>query len=154
MASPTGPPLTSARYGDTLLTSAAGQRDVLIVASLVHTPSPDIVPRSDFEPTEQDQRRLANQGVHVESYDDLRVIKARIARDGECSLVGEEISLPGRELTRDHVLKRLKLVLNNCSKDGGKLIHNYWRGTQTMAVEPNETRMIVLVCVLVITLRL
>ncbi len=119
MATESGPPLSSQRYGDSLQTCAAGHRDVLIVASLTDASSPDVVPRCDFEPTEQDRTRLANQGVHVESYDDLSVIKARIAWDGEISLVGEEISLPGRELTRDHVLKRLKTVsiskvVDNC----------------------------------------
>ncbi len=120
MATESGPPLRSQIYGDNLVTFAAGRRDVLIVASRRDAPSPDIVPRCDFEPTEQDRRRLANEGVHVESYDDISVIKARIARDGRCNLVGEEISLPERELTRDHVLKRLKDVLTNCSTDGGR----------------------------------
>ncbi len=119
MATPTGPPLVSRWHGEVLETRAAGTRDVLIIGSLTDSPSPDVVPRCDFEPTEQDRRRLANQGVHVDSYDDLSVIKARVARDKNCSLVGEEVSAPGRELTREHVLKRLAAVMSNCKADGG-----------------------------------
>lgn len=119
-----GPPLVSKRYGDSLCTSVAGSRDCLIIASLTDPPpSSDVVPRRDFEPTEQDRRRLTNQlqGVQVESYDDLSVMRARIAHDEGCRLVGEEVSRPGEELTRGHVLERLKSVLTNCTADGGKL---------------------------------
>ncbi len=119
MATPAGPPLISQWYGEVLVTSAAGTRDILIIGSLTDSPSPDVIPRCDFEPTEQDRRRLANQGVHVDSYDDLSVIKARVARDVGSNLVGEEVSALGREFTREHVLKRLAAVMNNCKADGG-----------------------------------
>jgi len=51
--------------------SAGGDRNVLIVASIgeVNIDSPDVVPRSAVELTEDSRRKLTNQGVPEECCD-------------------------------------------------------------------------------------
>ena len=86
--------------------SASGDRDVLIVASVgeVNADSQDVVPRCSIELTAEHRTKLTNQGIPEECTDDLSIIKARIALDKNCHLVGEEVSKPGRELDRGYIL--------------------------------------------------
>ena len=121
VSSPSLCPWESQTYGDSVQTCKAGERDSLIIASLSHLPSSDVIPRCSFEVTEEDRRRLANQGVHPDTFDDLGIIRARHCLDKTKNQLGEEISETGKELTRGYILARLENVLSNSKKSGGEL---------------------------------
>ena len=90
--------------------TAGGDRNVLVVASIgeVNIDSPDVVPRSAVELTEDSRRKLSNQGVPEECCDDLSIIKARIYLDKTYHLVGTEVSESGNELSRSYILGRVE----------------------------------------------
>ena len=102
--------------------SAGGERDVLIVASVgeVNVDSQDVIPRCSIELTAEHRRKLTNHGIPEECTDDLSIIKARIALDKKYHLVGEEVSKPGRELDRNHILGRVEDLMKKSDKPGGK----------------------------------
>ena len=104
--------------------SASGDRDVLILASLgeVNVDSQDLVPRCSIELTAEHRTKLTNQGIPEGCTDDLSIIKARMALDKQCRLVGEEISEPERELTRDHILGQVENLLKKSDKPGGEAV--------------------------------
>jgi len=103
--------------------SAGGDRNVLIVASIgeVNIDSPDVVPRSAVELTEDNRRKLTNQGVPEECCDDLSIIKARINLDKTYHLVGTEVSEPGNELSRSYILGRVEDLMKKSSNPAGEL---------------------------------
>jgi len=102
--------------------SAGGDRNVLIVTSIgeVNIDSPDVVPRSAVELTEDNRRKLTNQGVPEECCDDLSIIKARINLDKTYHLVGTEVSEPGNELSRSYILGRIADLMKQNNKPGGE----------------------------------
>ena len=104
---------------------ANADRDVMIIASLgeYHNMNPDVVPRCIVEITEDDRRKLTNQGIPEDCCDDLSIIRARISLDNTLDLVKELICEPGsEELSREDVLKCLKDFLQNTTKSGGRCI--------------------------------
>ena len=104
----------------TVYLSAGGARDVLIIGSDGPLPHRDAVSRCNMELTEDDRRRLINQGIaRAESCDDLSIIRARYSLDKDCDLVGVEVSEPGKELSRDYILKQIASLMNNTTKPGG-----------------------------------
>ena len=101
--------------------TAAGDRNVLILGSIGHPPSPDIVPHTETQLSDEDRRKLTNQGVPRESHsDDLSIIQARVKLDKTYELVGVEVSRPGKEISRNYILKRIGEFLKNTTKAGGK----------------------------------
>ena len=113
--------------------SASGDRDVLIVASVgeVNVDSQDVVPRCSIELTAEHRTKLTNQGIPEECTDDFTIVKARIALDKHCHLVGEEINEPGRELTRNHILGQVENLMKKSDKPGGEVVrlcmlYHFW----------------------------
>ena len=108
--------------------SAGGDRNVLIVASIgeVNIDSPDVVPRSAVELTEDNRRKLTNQGVPEECCDDLSIIKARINLDKTYHLVGTEVSEPGNELSRSYILGRIADLMKQNNKPGGEFLRSQY----------------------------
>ena len=97
-----------------------GERDAFIVASIGELQNADVVPRCAIELTEEDRRKMTNQGVPPECSDDLSIVQARFALDKELKLAGWVVSEPGRDsVTRSDVLKQLENFLMNTSKPGG-----------------------------------
>ena len=105
----------------TVYSSAGGGRDVLIIGSDVPLPQRDAVSQCNIELTEDDRRRLTNQGISETCCDDLSIIRARTNLDKDCALVGVEVSggLHGKELSRDYILKQIASLMNNTTKPGG-----------------------------------
>ena len=83
--------------------SAAGKRDKLIISSEAPLPHPDAVPRCNAELTEDDRRRLTNQGVPEHCCDDLSTVRARCNLDKGVNVVGVEVSGPEKMLSRDYI---------------------------------------------------
>ena len=102
--------------------SASGERDVLILASVgeINVDSQDVIPRCSIELTAEHRRKLTNHGIPEECTDDLSIIKARIALDKHCHLVGEEVSKPGRELDQSYILGRVEDLMKKSDKPGGE----------------------------------
>lgn len=99
---------------------AGGDRDVLILGSTGDFQDPDVSFRLDAELTEDDRRKLSNQGVPEECSDDLSIYRARVKLDKTYHLVGEEVSKPGRELYRSYVLGRVEDLMKMSDKPGGE----------------------------------
>ena len=105
------------RYGATC------ERDVLFIVSDSLSRNPDVVPRrSRGERTEDERRKLENQGVPRDSHhDDLSIMKTRYNLDKYCAVVGVESGDSGRELTCEDVKKQIASLMNNTDKEGGEL---------------------------------
>jgi len=104
----------------TVCLRAGGGRDVLIIGSDVPLPHRDAVSRCNVELTEDDRRRLTNQGIPESCCDDLSILCARYSLDrANRDLVGVEVREPGKELSRDYVLNQIASVTNNTTKPGG-----------------------------------
>ena len=101
----------------TKLHCATGERDVFIIAAGDSCPGDsysggsedvDAVPRRKVSLTEEDRRRLTNQGVAVEfQQDDLSIMKARFANDRQCHVTDElsyKTASSPIELTKGNVL--------------------------------------------------
>ena len=97
---------------------AGGNRDVLIIVSVENsgTQSPDVVPRCEIEITEEDRRRLTNQGIPPECSDDLSIVRARIGLDSSLDLVKELRAEPGKELSRSYILEQIQDFLKSSKK--------------------------------------
>ena len=104
--------------------NAGGNRDVLIIFSDGNsgTQSPDVVPRCEIETTEEDRRKLINQGIPPECSDDLSIIRARIGLDSSLDLVKELRAEPGKELSRSYILEQVEDFLKTCKKPGGEYV--------------------------------
>ena len=101
--------------------SAGGDRDVLIIVP-EDVSGPDIVQRRPaIELTEEWRGKLENQGIEREDHsDDLTLVKARYSLDKSRTIT--DMSSPGGEkLTRERMLKAIKVLMNNCeAKKGGR----------------------------------
>ena len=97
-----------------------GDRDVLILGSTGNSQDPDVSFRFNAELTEDDRRKLSNQGVPEECCDDLSIFRARAKLDKTYHLVGEEVSKPGRELDRSYILGRVEDLMKKSDKPGGE----------------------------------
>ena len=102
---------------------ASGERDVLIIIS--NSPSRDsdvVLRRSRGELTEDERRKLENQGVPRDCHhDDLSIMKARYGLDSRPQIVGVESGDSGRELSCEDVKKLIASLMNNTDKKGGEL---------------------------------
>jgi hypothetical protein len=67
--------------------SAAGGRDILILAPDLSLPHPEAVARRPGRLTEEEKFNLLLQGVFPESDNELDIIKARYRLDKDCSIV-------------------------------------------------------------------
>jgi len=76
-------------------------------------------PRCSAELTEDDRRRLTNQGVPEHCCDDLSTVRARCSLDKGVNIVGVEVSGPEKMLSRDYILKQIASLMNNTTKPGG-----------------------------------
>ena len=101
--------------------SAGGARDVLLIHSAGNTRSlsSDVVSQCEIKITEEDRRRLTNQGIPPECSDDLSIVRARISLDPTLELVRVLVNEEGRELRRGYVLEQIKDFLANVKKPGG-----------------------------------
>jgi hypothetical protein len=67
--------------------SAAGGRDVLILAPDLSLPHPEAVARRPGQLTEEDKLKLLSQGMFPVCHNELDIIKARYRLDKRCSVV-------------------------------------------------------------------
>ena len=103
--------------------TAAGNRDVLIIFCDGNSgsESPDVVPRCEIEITEEDRRKLTNQGIPPECQsDDLSIVRARISLDSSKNLVKQLRAERGKELSRSYILEQIQDFLKSCKKPGGE----------------------------------
>ena len=108
--------------------TTGGDRDVIIIASIGETAAriAGVVPRSPHEPTEEDKRRMVDQGLSPEECtDDISILQARLRLDKEYEVVEMLVSEGMRELTRGHILERLESQFKETEKAGGE-INNYY----------------------------
>ena len=109
------------RYGE-LTTS--GDRDVITIASFGEAAVriTGAVPHSPHEPTEEDKRRMVDQGLSpVEYTDDISILQARLRLDKRLEVVEMLVSDSGREMSRGHILERLESQFKETEKAGGEL---------------------------------
>ena len=102
--------------------SAAGDRSFLLIINPVGNPqAPESIPQCKIEITEENRRKLTNQGIPLECSDDLGIVRSRVSLDKGLELVGVETTEPGQnELTRSYILKKIQEFLNGSEKPGGK----------------------------------
>ena len=109
--------------GGTVKYSAAGGRDVLILAPDLSLPHPEAVPKRPGQLTQEDKLKLQRQGVLSGSYDDeLVIINSRYALDKECKIVQIK---SGQGLSQEEVLENIHLLLTTTKNDGGKKISDH-----------------------------
>ena len=98
---------------------AYGPRDVLIIGSSESLEGPRIVARKKGTLTAEDKKRLTRQGIPGECWgDDEQLMEARYRREGQRFNV-----LPmecGDELTSQSVMDRIREVMKNTDKPGGR----------------------------------
>ena len=105
--------------------SAGGTRDVL----LIHSAGPgslkssDVVSQCEIKITEEDRRKLTNQGISPECSDDLSIVHARIGLDSTLELVRVLVNEEGQELSRGYILEQIKDFLASTKKPGGEILH-------------------------------
>ena len=99
--------------------SAAGRRDVLVLAPDLSLPHPEAVARRPGQLTQEDKLKVLRQGVLSESDNELDIIKARYRQDKDCSIV--EVK-SGRSVSYKEVLGSIEHVLNTTENDGGKFL--------------------------------
>ena len=107
--------------------TAAGDRDVIIIASFGEAAAriAGVIPRSPHEPTEEDKRRMVDQGLSPEECtDDISILQARIRLGERYEVVEMLVSEGTRELTRGHILERLESQFKETEKPGGGLNNN------------------------------
>ena len=84
-----------------------------------------VVPRSPHEPTEEDKRRMVDQGLSPEECtDDISILQARLRLDKRHEMVEMLVSDSGRELSRGHILERLESQFKETEKAGGESNNN------------------------------
>jgi len=108
-------PLWATFYG---ICRTGGNRDALIINS-VGTPgsrNSDVVPRCEIILSEEDRRKLVNQGIPPECSDDLSIIRARIGLDSKIELIKVLVS---EELSRSYVIQQITDFLKSAKKSGG-----------------------------------
>ena len=99
--------------------STAGERDVVIIASFGEAAArnSDVVPRCPHELTEEDKRKIVDQGhLPEECTDDISVVQARLRLDKTLEIVEMLISDTGRELTRGYILEQLESQFRETEK--------------------------------------
>ena len=97
--------------------SAAGERDVLIIAPDLSLSHPEAVARKPGQLTQEDKLKLLSQGVFPETDNELDIIKARYRLAKNCSIVevksGQSVS---------EVLGSIEHIFNTTENDGGKFL--------------------------------
>ena len=100
-----------------------GERDVVVIASFGEAAArnPDVVPHCLHELTEEDKRKMVDQGLLPEECtDDLTILQARVRLDNKVEIVEMLNSDTGRELTRGYILERLESQFRETEKAGSK----------------------------------
>ena len=97
--------------------SAAGGRDVLILAPDLSLPHHEAVARRPGQLMDEDKLKLPRQGVFPESDNELDIIKARYRLAKNCSIV--EVK-SGRSISYKDVMGSIEHLLNTTENDGGK----------------------------------
>ena len=98
-----------------------GKRDVLFLVSNVSTAdNPDIVPRrSRGPPTEEERRKLEEQGIHRDGcHSDQSIMTARCRLDKALTVVGV---VSAERTTCEGFKSRVTDLMNNSDKEGGNL---------------------------------
>ena len=99
-----------------------GDRDLIIIASFGEAAAriAGVVPRSPHELTEEDKRRMVDQGLSPEECtDDISILQARLRLDKKHEMVEMLVNEGTRELTRGHILERLESQFKATEKAGG-----------------------------------
>lgn len=99
---------------------AYGPRDVLIICPPSESlEGQDIVPRRKGVLTQEDKDRLASQGILEECWeDDVKLMEARFGKEGQrYTLLPKE---NGEGLSCQGVMERIRSVMKNTTKPGGK----------------------------------
>ena len=129
--------------------TAGGDRDVIIVASFGEAAARigGAVPRSPHEPTEEDKRRMVDQGLSPEECtDDISILQARLRLDKESEVVEMLASEGTRELSRGYILERIESQLKATEKAGGESITivcdliNHWSWMEKLNCLPQFVR--------------
>ena len=94
--------------------SAAGGRDVLILAPDLSLPHHEAVARRPGQLMDEDKLKLPRQGVFPESDNELDIIKARYRLAKNCSIV--EV----KSISYKDVMGSIEHLLNTTENDGGK----------------------------------
>ena len=106
---------------------AVCNKDVCLITSVTQAGQVplEIVPRCKIAITEENRRKLTNQGIPPECSDDLSIIRARIDLDSTLELVRVLVNEPGKELSRSYILEQVEEFLKRTKKQGGKCeFHN------------------------------
>ena len=101
----------------------AGERDMVVMASFGEAAArnPDVVPRCPHELTEEDKRKMVDQGLLLEECtDDVSILQARVRLDINHEIVEMLVSDTGRELTRGYILEQLESQFRETEKAGSK----------------------------------
>ena len=101
--------------------SAAGGRDVLILAPDLSLPHPEAVARRPGQLTEEDKVKLQSQGLPPDCQSEQDIIRARYDLDKRSKIV--EVK-SGQSLTQE-VIESITHLLNTTQNDGGKQIICY-----------------------------
>ena len=103
--------------------TAAGECDVVIIASfgVAAARNPDAVHRCPHELTEEDKRKMVDQGLLPEECtDDISILQARVKLDKSYEIVEMLVSDTRRELSRGFILERLQSQFKETEKAGSK----------------------------------
>ena len=106
-----------------LVAAATGECDAVIIASTGEDAAKytDVVSHSPHEPSEEDKKQMADQGLlEDECIDDVSILQARVRLDRKLELVDILVSNTGSELTRGYVLQRLEEHFRATEKAGSK----------------------------------
>ena len=133
--SPTSPNPTWDTHSGKYSYGASGQAEVLLIVPNLSDPSPEVVQRRPQEElSEDEQRKLENQGVARDyHYDDLSIMKARFSLDKE-KCVNEVLT--GDSLTCELVKKQITRLMNNTNTNtvGGEKLHSRFHMTTNYTV--------------------
>ena len=99
--------------------SAAGGRDVLILAPDLSLPHPEAVARRPGQLTQEDTLKLLNQGLPPKAQNELDIITARYTLAKDCSIV--EVK-SGQSISCKEVLQSIEHIFNITKNDGGKFL--------------------------------
>ena len=98
---------------------AFGERDVLIIRPSEPLEGPGIVPRKKGTLTAEDKERLTTEGIPRECWgDDVLLMEARYRKDTKRFNVKP---MKCENIDREYVMERIRAVMNNADKPGGKM---------------------------------
>ena len=99
--------------------AAKCSRDELMIIQSDDLEGANIVPRRNVELTAEDKKQLERLDLPPESwYDDSLIMKARLDRDRNFTLVGVERNKPEEPLSKKKVLRKIQDMMKSTLKPG------------------------------------